>query len=104
MDERSAREFLEKHCYSDPETKDPTKPLIVDGDSVRLNPEFDPSVDGTAWIEQELRRRARELGTSFVLYPDPLCNLHRAEGELGDMDRREIMYKLQERFVRIFAA
>jgi hypothetical protein len=102
LTEREVQRFLKEECYTTPETKDPRKPLILDGEFVKPNPDFDPALLERESIEREIKRRKNRLGTSFFLNFDPLCNLHQIDGHVGDMARRDIARSLHERFIEVF--
>lgn len=96
--------FLEKECCTTPEAKDPRKPLILDGEFVKPNPDFDPALVEREAQEQEIERRKNHLGTSFFLNFDPICSLHQLQGYHGESVREEIVQSLHQRFVEVFMA
>lgn len=102
--EREVQRFLEKECYTTPETRDPHKPMILDGEFVKPNPDFNPALLECESREKEIKRRKNHLGTSFFLNFDPLCKLHQIDGHLGDMVRRDIARSLHKRFIEVFVA
>jgi len=102
--EERVQRFLEEECYTSPEEMDPRKPVILDGEFVKPNPNFNPALVQREWVEQEIERRKNNLGTSFFLNFDPLCNVHQLKGSLGDSIRQEIGIKLAERFGEVFIA
>ena len=102
--ERAVQKFLEEECYTTPDAKDPRKPLILDSEFVKPNPDFDPALVEREAREQEIERRKNHLGTSFFLNFDPLCNLHQLQGYLGDSVREEIAISLHQRFIEVFVA
>lgn len=104
LTEHAVRRFLEEECYTTPEVKDPRKPLMLDGEFVKPNPNFDPALVDRESREREIERRKNHLGTSFFLNFDTLCNLHQIKGDLGDSMREDIARSLHERFVEVFAA
>lgn len=96
--------FLKEEYYTTPEAKDPRKPLILDGEFVKPNPDFDPALVEREAREQEIEQRKNHLGTSFFLNFDPLCNLHQLQGHLGESVCEEIAQSLRERFIEVFVA
>ncbi len=102
--EEQVRRFLEEECYTTPEEQDPCKPLIIEDELVRLNPSFDPQLVQQEALEQEMERRRTNLGTSFFLNFDPICNLHQLSGRVGGWARQEIKMQLEKRFIEVFKA
>lgn len=101
MDEKDARSLIEKSSTTK-EEKDPGKPLILDGDFVKPNPDFNLAVAEREAREREIERRKNHLGTSFFFNFDPLCNLHQLPGCLGELARGEIAQSLRQRFIDVF--
>lgn len=95
---------LIEECYTTPEKRDPTKPAILDGEFVKLNPDFDAGLLTRKIVEEEIKRRQNHSGTSFFLNFDPLCNLHQIEGALGNSVCQEIINLLRQRFIDVFVA
>ena len=96
--------FFEEECYTTPEAKDPRKPLILDGDFVKSNPDFDPALVAREARERKIEQRKNHLGTSFFLNFDPFCNLHQLQGHPGDLVRKDIAQSLHQRFLEVFVA
>ncbi len=90
VNERDIQKFLEEECYTTLKEKDPTKPFIVKGGTVFLNPEFDPSI--------------RKLGTSIFLNFHPDFTIHQTEGTAGDLIRKKIVKSLVERLYQVISA
>jgi len=101
--EEAMRRFLEETCYTTQEEKDPRKPLILEGEFLRPNPDFDLELLRKESREKEIERRRKHLGTSFFLNFDPLCHLHQLEGQKGEFARADMARQLRERFVDVFA-
>ena len=92
--ERGINRWLQKEMLTTPDVLDPSKPLVVDEDHlVRPNPAF--SYEAAA--AQELERRP--LGTSFVVFFHPHCNVHQVQTEEGEQARTLIRQGLQERLL-----
>jgi len=108
-DEQKIAEWLERECYTTPEERDPRKPLILDGEMVGPNPDYDPELVRRESVVKEVERRRKHLGTSFFLNFDPLCHLHqlgldRMGSGKGDSVRQDIMRQLSARFLDVFVA
>lgn len=103
-DESRIREFLERECYTTPEERDPRKPLILEGEMVRPNPDYDIDLVRREADEKEVERRRKRLGTSFFLNFDPLCRLHQQPDVKGEFARNDIVRQLSERFLEVFVA
>ncbi|MEK7583697.1 MAG: hypothetical protein AAB490_00495 [Patescibacteria group bacterium] len=100
--EQDILKFLEEECYTDPATKDPCKPLILEGGVLKPNPDFDPALLAHENREREIERRKKHLGTSFFLNFDPFCEVHQIAGDQGHRIRVDIGQLLLERFIRVF--